>query len=86
MEIFDEKQCEEIHFASNILGYFFNYKNRFGVIEKLYLAVHYTTQFDIVLDSQYIIENILKPTSDFYCKYADWEDGNIILQDMSELN
>ena len=75
MEIFDEEQCPI--FNDDVLTYEFEYLD-----EHLIIALHHSPLVD---DKEDIKELILKPCAEWYAEYCEWEDNNIINDELSRL-
>ena len=58
----------------------FTYKNRYGIEEKHIFAIHFSLAADFEL------ETVLDKAVDFYCKYLDWMDKTIEVEDNSKIN
>lgn len=58
----------------------FTYKNRYGIVENHLFAVHFSLAEFGELDE------ILDKAVQFYCKYLDWEDRNIVSNTTSKHN
>ena len=56
----------------------FTYKNIFGIDEKLIIVLHYSATLDEVADRTMLMEEVIDPAIEWYCKYSDWEDLNIL--------
>jgi hypothetical protein len=69
----------EVQLKADVTKAKFHYSNSLGVIEQHIMIVHYT------LASDFEIGLIVQKAINFYCKYLDWEDKNI-LNDTSKHN
>lgn len=72
LELFSKQDGVVIN--DDVKTYHFEYVNMFGVIEDLFIAVHYT--FD-----EGNISSILEKSSEWFMDYCRWEDRNIDLED-----
>ena len=56
------------------------FKNTDILSEKEYFvaALHYSATFDVTTDKKEIIERVIIPAARWFCDYCDWEDKNII--------
>lgn len=61
---------------------FFNV-NQLGVKEYYIAALHYCATLDDKNDRQAILERIVTPAAQWFCAYCDWEDSNIIQENIS---
>ena len=52
-------------------------------IEHNIAVLHYSA---ILEDKDEIIERIMKPCADWFCQYCEWEDNNIINDNLSHIN
>ncbi len=59
------------------LTYNFSFINSFGIKEPMVAALHYSATLDKDADRETIINMVMKPASQWYCDYANWEDENI---------
>lgn len=60
-----------------VLSYKFTYTNTYGISEPMVAVLHYTATLDKDKDTELIRQEILKPSAQWYCKWAEWEDKNI---------
>ena len=74
MEVFLK---EDVVLEDDVLSLNFSNKNRFGIKERMTIALHYSATLDKVADRVMIIEEVLKPAAKWYCDYCDWMDKNI---------
>jgi hypothetical protein len=74
IEIF---QCDDVVLNEGVISYKFGYVNRYGIKEKCVAALHYCGVLDQVADREMILEEIIKPSVEWYRAYCDWEDINI---------
>ncbi len=79
MEIFDT-DSETVQINPEVKQRAFTHEN-FGLItENLLIVVHFSLAEYAELD------DIIDKAIDFYCKYSDWEDNNIITEHTSKHN
>ena len=69
----------KINLNDNVIHTDFDYKNIFGITEKKVCALHYSQTLSEPFD---IKEHILKPAIEWFKKYSDWEDGQIVTEDI----
>lgn len=62
----------------DVITYEFNYG-----IERNIAVLHHSPLVD---DKADIIELIMKPCAEWYCEYCQWEDNNIVNDDLSHNN
>jgi hypothetical protein len=84
IEMFAEDEMIELN--PEVMSYKFEYKDDFGVTEKHTAVLHFCQTLDTKKDQRMIIEQILRPTAEWYCRYLQWEDRNIIEGEISQLN
>ena len=77
VEIIEEDKL--MAFNEGVLSYEFTYSSVLGVEERFVAGLHYCATLDPQADRGMIVESILKPTAEWFCRYLDWEDGNILL-------
>lgn len=75
LEVFERNN---VVLNDDVLSFNFSNKNSFDIKEPMVIALHYSAKLDKLVDSQFIIENVLKPAAKWYCDYCDWEDKNIL--------
>jgi hypothetical protein len=71
MEVFLK---EEVVLNEDVISFNFSNTNKFGVKERMTIALHYSATLDKIADRDMIIEDVLKPAAIWYCGYCDWED------------
>lgn len=69
-----------IYLNADVKQCIFNYTNIAGKLEKHIIAVHFSLAEYAELDE------IIEKAIDFYCKYCNWEDSNIINEETSKHN
>ena len=72
LEVFER---DKVLLLENALTYSFGYVNKYGIKEKMVIALHYSATLDKDADRQALIEKVLKPAAMWYCDYCTWEDG-----------
>lgn len=77
MSIIEILKYDNVVLNEGVLSYKFGYINRYGIKEKCVAALHYCGILDKVADREMIIEEIIKPSVDWYRAYCDWDDENI---------
>lgn len=78
MEVFER---DNVQLNPDVLTHEFINTNKFGIKEKMVIALHYSSTLDKYTDRDLLIKNVLKPAAKWYCDYCDWEDKNIIEED-----
>lgn len=71
MEVFLK---EDVVLTEDVISFNFSNTNKFGVKERMTIALHYSATLDKIADRDMIIEDVLKPAAIWYCNYCDWED------------
>lgn len=71
MEVFLK---EEVVLNEDVISFNFSNTNKFGIKERMIIALHYSATLDKIADRDTIIEDVLKPAAIWYCGYCDWED------------
>ena len=74
VEVLERDKC---HLNDDVIKKNFTYTNRYGIEEKMVVALHYCGTLDAKADAGMIKEEVLKPAAKWYCDYCDWEDENI---------
>ena len=75
VEIFEE---DSFFPCKDVITFRFKNTNALGG-EEYYIAVlHYTATLDIAIDKKEIIDRIMIPAAKWFCDYCDWEDQNVI--------
>lgn len=74
IEIFE---YDNVVLNEDVVSYKFGYINRYGIKEKMVATLHYCGVLDQVADREIILEEIIKPSVEWYRAYCDWEDINI---------
>lgn len=69
---------EDVFIDEGVLSYKFVYTNRFGVQEKMAIALHACPLLDKDADMQLVVDEIMRPAAKWYCEYCLWEDENIL--------
>jgi hypothetical protein len=82
MEIL-ERDLTELH--SDVICYNFDYDDSFGLTEKMVVALHHSPLLDLEEDYDKIMK-ILKSCAEWYKDYCDWEDENIVEDELRNLN
>lgn len=82
MEVLESDLCV---LNEDVIKYGFNYINSFGLVEPLVVALHHSPLLDLEEDRE-VITDILRKCSEWYCNYCDWEDENIVEEEISKLN
>lgn len=62
----------------DVITYEFDYG-----LEHNIAVLHYSA---ILEDKDDIVEQIMKPCADWFCQYCEWEDNNIVNDDLSHNN
>lgn len=75
LEVFDLAELKAHAFTKPT--YEFEYKNRFGVVEKHMFVVHWSLITELGDPDPEMLDNILESCAQWYCAYLAWEDGNI---------
>lgn len=81
IEVFDDPAL----LNDDTIRYGFNYINSFGLIEPKIIALHFSPLLAPEDDHDKIIE-ILKGAVKWYCDWCDWEDENIVEDEISKFN
>lgn len=81
IEVFDDPAL----LNDDTIRYGFNYINSFGLIEHKIIVLHFSPLLAPEDDHDKIIE-ILKGAIKWYCDWCDWEDDNIIEDELRNLN
>lgn len=71
MEVFLK---EDVVLTEDVISFNFSNTNKFGVKERMTIALHYSATLDKIADRDMIIEDVLKLAAIWYCGYCDWED------------
>lgn len=74
---------DEVLLKRDVIRKQFDYVNRYGVVEKITCAVHYSP---LIEDRKVIRDRLLVPAIQWYKDYLQWEDENIIEGSKSTLN
>lgn len=74
VEVLERDRCE---LKEDVVKRNFTYTNRYDIVEKKVVALHYCATLDPVADRQLIIDQVLIPAAKWFCDYCDWEDRNI---------
>lgn len=69
--------------SENALTYKFKYTSPVHV-QRLMCVLHYSATLNVHSDKEFIKQSIMKPCAIWFCKYAAWEDGNILDDIFSE--
>lgn len=77
LEIFDE---DSVMLNDDVVKLKFTYTNRYGIDERMVMALHYCATLDAISDRKLIIEEVMKPAARWYADYCGWEDKNIALE------
>lgn len=72
-------ETDKVYLQENVISFDFHNTNKFGVKERLTIALHYCATLDADKDAKLIEQEILIPAAKWYCEYCDWEDKNINL-------
>lgn len=78
MEVFER---DNVQLNPDVLTHEFINTNKFGIKEKMVIALHYSSTLDKYADRDLLVKKVLKPAAKWYCDYCDWEDKNIIDED-----
>jgi hypothetical protein len=73
--IVEFRATKELHLNDDVVFVPFIYKNQLGIEERITCALHYSQALENEAD---IINMIIRPAIKWYCDYLDWEDKNII--------
>lgn len=71
MEVFLK---EDVVLNEDVISFNFSNINKFGIKERMIIALHCSATLDKIADRDIIIEDVLKPAAIWYCGYCDWED------------
>ena len=74
VEILERDKCG---LKDDVVKKNFTYTNRYGIVEKMVVALHFCMTLDPVADREMIVNEVLIPAAKWYCDWADWEDKNI---------
>ena len=66
----------------NVQSHTFSYKNAYGQTERHIAVLHYCAG----TQDKDIISDILVAATEWYCKYMEWEDNNIIADEIVRQN
>ena len=75
LEVFERNN---VVLNEDVLFWNFINENSFGIKEPMVITLHHSATLDKLVDSEIIIEKVLKPAAKWYCDYCDWEDKNIL--------
>lgn len=78
-----ERDLTELH--NDVISYEFDYMNSLGLEEKFVVALHHSPLLDAE-DDYFQIMGILKSCAKWYMDYCDWEDKNIVEEEISKFN
>jgi hypothetical protein len=78
IEVVSLDEMKKIHLDCRTFP--FEYKNKFGVVEKHLFALHFT------MDNEDNLPEIFERCREWYCNYLTWEDTNIIEDQQSKFN
>ena len=78
MEIIEEDKL--MAFNEGVLSYEFTYSSVLGMEERFAVGLHYCATLDPLADRGMIMEEVMKPVAEWFCRYLDWEEGNILLE------
>lgn len=68
------------HINENVPTFEFQYNNSFGVVEDMKFAVHFT------LAGKEDLPEIFEKCREWYCNYCDWEDNNMLMDELGKDN
>lgn len=84
LEVFER---DNVVAKTTTMTYDFDYTNVAGVVENLTILLHYSAMLHRSDPSEEkILQDILEDGAKWYCKYCEWEDKNIINDDIFTLN
>ena len=82
MSIIEILEREDVYYYEpDVLYHKFDYENMFGETECLVALLHVCTTFDKEIDRGYIVDNLIKPASVFYMKFATMADNEMQEED-----
>lgn len=79
IEIFEE---ENFFPKEGAITLRFTNTNKLGVKEYYIAALHCCATLDDKYDKQAILESVITPAARWFCDYCDWEDSNIIQENI----
>ena len=71
VEIFDRGDAM---LNDDVLTFKFGYINKYGVKERMVIALHYSATLDTIEDYDMIIDKVMRPAAKWYCDYCTWQD------------
>ena len=60
----------------------FDYVNAYGIVEHYIAILHYSAKFYEDLDGELIRQKVLTPAASWFCEYMEWEDKNILNEEI----
>lgn len=82
LEVFDRKNVVA---KTTTLQYDFEYLNIFGIAEQKTMLLHYSAKIDRDTDEDILLE-IMAKGAKWYCDYCQWEDKNILSDELASMN
>lgn len=67
---------------ADVLTHKFDYINAYGIVEHFIAVLHYCATLDKELDGEMIREKVLSPAASWFCEYMEWEDKNILNEEI----
>lgn len=79
VEVFERGK---VALKDGVVRYDFDHLNTMGIVEHFTMAVHYST----VADDIVMLRSIMAKCAKWYTDWMDWEDNNIVEEDLARWN
>lgn len=80
VEVFED---DNVILKDDVVTYSFDHINTMGIVEYFTMAVHYSAT---VADDVVMLRSIMAKCAKWYTDWMDWEDNNIVEEDISRWN